>query len=47
MAVKPSTKNGTKVTFFPDFERFEVNSFTDDHKIIRDRVYKLGLLSRD
>lgn len=43
VTVKPSTKNGTKVTFFPDFERFEVDSFTDDHKkIIRDRVYKLA-----
>lgn len=43
VTTRNATKNGTKVTFHPDFERFEVDHFTNDHyKIIRDRIYKLA-----
>lgn len=43
ITVRNATKNGTKVTFYPDFERFGVDHFTNDHyRIIRDRVYKLA-----
>lgn len=43
VTVKESTKQYTKVRFFPDFPRFEVDHFTNDHfRIIRDRVYKLA-----
>jgi DNA topoisomerase-2 len=41
--VKPSTKRGTKVTFYPDFSRFEVDKFTVQHKsMVKDRIYKLA-----
>lgn len=43
VTVKESTQQYTKVSFRPDFDRFEVDNFTDDHiKIVRDRVYKLA-----
>lgn len=41
--VKSSKKRGTTVTFYPDFERFEPEEFTEDHiRVARDRVYKLA-----
>lgn len=42
--VKPSTKRGTEVKIIPDFSRFGLSEFTDDHiKIVRDRVKLLAV----